>query len=80
MLLSFHMEMRREEHLEEDHVRQNEEERMEENNENGEGGELLIVSMKKTTVSVITGRGLADGSSFNDVVLVAESSSVTLGE
>lgn len=80
MLLSFHMEMRRDEHLEENHVRQDKEERTEENKENEEGGELLIVSMEKTKVSVLTGRGLADGSSYQDVVLVAESSTVSLGE
>lgn len=80
MLLSFHMKMRREEHLEENHVRQDEEERTKENKANREGGELLIVSMEKTRVSVLTGRGLADGSSYNDVVLVAESSTVMFGE
>lgn len=79
-LLSFYMEMRREEHLEENHVRQGEEERTEENRENGEGGELLIVSMKKTRVSVLTGRGLADDVDYHDVVLVAESSTVMHGE
>lgn len=79
-LLSFYMEMRREEHLEENHVMQDEEERTEENRENGEGGELLIVSMKKTRVSVLTGRGLVDDVDYHDVVLVAESSTMMHGE
>lgn len=52
----------------------------EENEENGEGGHLLIVSMRKTSISVVRGRGCEDGSSFSDVIMVAESCKVTIGE
>lgn len=98
-LLSFSMEMRREEGLEENEVGQEEERRddvgIEEDGckvteENGEGGVLLIVSMKKTSISVVAGRGFDNGCSCQDchrtgctlheVVLVAESSKVMLGE
>lgn len=49
--------------------------------ENGEGGDLVIVSMKKTSISVVKGRGCTDdGCTVNEVVLVAQSSNVTLGE
>ncbi|XP_071345503.1 uncharacterized protein [Trachinotus anak] len=58
------------------------------NAENEEKGDMLIVAMKKTSVSVIKGRACNPGSpcqgcngtgcSFNDVVMVAESSTVTL--
>lgn len=60
------------------------------NEENGEGGDLLVVSMTKTSISVVSGRGCEDGTlcggclgtgcSFNDVVVVSETSTVTLGE
>lgn len=49
--------------------------------ENGEGGDIVIVSMKKTRISVVKGRGCTDeGCTVNEVVLVAQSSKVTLGE
>lgn len=49
--------------------------------ENDEGGDLVIVSMKKTSISVVKGRGFTEsGCTVNEVVLVAESSKVTLGE
>lgn len=49
--------------------------------ENGEGGDLIIVSMKKTSISVVKGRGCTDtGYAVNEVVLVAQSSKVKLGE
>lgn len=58
--------------------------------ENGVAGELFIVSMEKTTISVLKARGGDDGCGcsgclegnciVNDVIVVAESSRVTLGE
>lgn len=61
-----------------------------ENKENGEWGDLLIISMKKTRISVVNGRGCdirspcqgcnGTGCTFNDVVMVSESSEVMLGE
>lgn len=49
--------------------------------EKGEGGDLLIVSMKKTSISVVRGRGCMEtGCTVNEVVLVAQSSKVMLGE
>ncbi|XP_070684721.1 uncharacterized protein [Pempheris klunzingeri] len=97
-ILSFSMEMRREGDLEENEVGQEGEDDVEaglvedacqaENEENGEGGDLVIVSMTKTSISVVRGRGCDTGSScqgcygtgctFNDVVVVTESSTVTL--
>lgn len=48
--------------------------------ENGEGGDLVIVSMKKTSITMVSGRGCTDeGCAVNEVVLVAQSSKVTLG-
>lgn len=99
-MLSFCMEMRREEELEGNEVGQEGEERKDggfeedvcqaEKEENGEGGGFLIVSMMKTSISVVRGRGCDTGSpcqgchgtgcTFNDVVVVTESSTVTLGE
>lgn len=49
-----------------------------ENEENGEN--LLVISMMKTSISVVKGRGCDDGTTCHDVVMVAESSTVTLGE
>ncbi|KAJ4947924.1 hypothetical protein JOQ06_009953 [Pogonophryne albipinna] len=59
-----------------------------ENQEYGEGEDLLIISMKKTSISVVRGRGCDSGSpcqgchgtgcTFNDVVMVSESSKVVL--
>lgn len=47
--------------------------------EKGEG--VLIVSMKKTSISVVRGRGCMEtGCTVNEVVLVAQSSKVMLGE
>uniref|UniRef100_A0A8C9X2H3 Interleukin-1 beta n=2 Tax=Sander lucioperca TaxID=283035 RepID=A0A8C9X2H3_SANLU len=96
-ILRFSMEMRRETDLEnevgqEGEVKEDvgiEEDICQAENEvNGERGDLLIVSMKKTSISVVTGRGCNSGSpckgchgtgcNFNDVVLVAESSKVVL--
>ncbi|XP_033485040.1 interleukin-1 family member A [Epinephelus lanceolatus] len=100
--LSFSMEMRREEDLEENGVGQEEEGKEDgdiledvcsagnnvENVENGERGDLFIISMKKTSISVVRGRGCNAGSpcqechgagcTFNDIVVVAESSKVVL--
>ncbi|XP_041792685.1 uncharacterized protein LOC121606433 [Chelmon rostratus] len=93
--LSFSMEMRREEDLEEGRDGEGREDAVveedvckAENEENGEGGGLLIVSMTKTSISVVRGRGCNDGSpcqgchgtgcTLNDVVVVSESSTVTL--
>lgn len=99
-LLTFSMEMRREEDAEESEVGQEgegskdvgieEDVCKDTNEENGEGGDLLIVSMRKTSISVVRGRGCEDGTPcqdchgtgciFNDVIMVAESCKVTLGE
>ncbi|TNN52100.1 Interleukin-1 beta [Liparis tanakae] len=97
-VLSFSMEMRREEDLQQSEVGQ-EAEREEdgdkeedvcqpENKENGERGDLLIISMKETSISVVNGRGCdsrspcqgchGTGCTFNDVVMVSESSKVML--
>ncbi|XP_010790446.1 uncharacterized protein [Notothenia coriiceps] len=96
-IFSFSMEMRREEDLEENGVKQEggkEDGGLEEdvcgaeNQEYGEGEDLLIISMKKTSISVVRGRGCDSGSpcqgchgtgcTFNDVVMVSESSKVVL--
>lgn len=92
-VLSFSMEMKREEDLEED-VEGRGNVDMEDackDAENGEGtSDLLIVTMTQTSISVVSGRGCEDGSpcqgchgsgcTLNDVVVVAESSTVVLGE
>lgn len=91
MLLSFHMEMWRKEDLEGSKAAPKSESRDKEgmkeggcktdDAENGEGGDFVIVSMKKTSISVVRGRGCTDaGCTVNEVVLVAQSSKVTLGE
>ncbi|XP_073320859.1 uncharacterized protein [Pagrus major] len=95
-VLSFSMEMKREEDLEENEVEQEGEGRGSagivedvcKDAENGEGSDLLIVTMTKTSISVVSGRGCKDGSpcpgcqgsgcTLNDVVVVAESSTVVL--
>ncbi|XP_054474794.1 interleukin-1 family member A [Anoplopoma fimbria] len=97
-VLSFSMEMRRTEDLEENGVGQKgdgkedggleEEGCQPEDQENGERGDLLIVSMMKTSISVVSGRGCdsespcpgcnGTGCTFNDVVMVSESSKVML--
>lgn len=61
-----------------------------ENGENGETCDLLVIEMTKTSISLVRGRGCDPGSPcegcngtgciFNDVVVVAESSTVKLGE
>ncbi|CAB1454712.1 unnamed protein product [Pleuronectes platessa] len=91
-MLSFCMEMRREEENEvaderdkgcpEGGAGQGESE------ENGEKRDMLIVTMTKTSISVVAGRGCSSvssckgcdgkGCNFNDVVIVSESSTVTL--
>ncbi|XP_030271237.1 uncharacterized protein LOC115580750 [Sparus aurata] len=90
-VLSFSMEMKREEDLEED-VEGRGNVGMEDackDAENGEGtSDLLIVTMTQTSISVVSGRGCEDGSpcqgchgsgcTLNDVVVVAESSTVVL--
>ncbi|XP_059211251.1 uncharacterized protein LOC131989906 [Centropristis striata] len=91
--LSFRMEMRREEDLERDGGGKEDGQLEvdgcpEENDLLGEGGDLLIVSMTKTSISVVRGRGCDTGSTcsgchgtgctFNDVVVVSESSEVML--
>lgn len=91
MLLRFHMEMRRKGDLEGSEVAPNSGSRDKEGikesgcktdeAENGEGGDLVIVSMMKTSISVVRGRGCTDtGCTVNDVVLVAKSSKLKLGE
>ncbi|XP_044048382.1 interleukin-1 family member A [Siniperca chuatsi] len=97
-ILSFCMEMRREEELEENEVVKGGEGREDggiaedvckaENKENGEERDLLIISMMKTSISVVRGRGCDSGSpcqgchgtgcTFHDVVMVSESRTVTL--
>uniref|UniRef100_A0A3B4YQG8 Interleukin-1 n=1 Tax=Seriola lalandi dorsalis TaxID=1841481 RepID=A0A3B4YQG8_SERLL len=87
--LRFSMEMRREEENEVEEDGNLQEDVCEgETMENGEKTDLLIVTMKKTSVSVVKGRACNPGSpcqgcngigcSYNDVVMVAESSTVTL--
>ncbi|XP_072236953.1 uncharacterized protein [Leuresthes tenuis] len=59
-----------------------------ENEENGKGADLIVIQMTKTSISVVSGRGCDDGSpckgchgtgcTFNDVIVVAESSTVTV--
>ncbi|KAK2853828.1 hypothetical protein Q5P01_006489 [Channa striata] len=88
--LSFSMEMKREENLVDTEVEQEGEGKKDvcQAGNKEEGGDLLIVAMKKTSISVVTGRSCDSGSpceachgtgcSFNDVVVVTESSTVTL--
>lgn len=95
VLLTFTLEMRREDDWEESGEGQGEESGegakpeedfcLSEIEKNGDGGDLLIVSMKTTRISVLKGRGGEDGSpcqdcTVNNVIVVAESSTVTLGE
>ncbi|KAM8762482.1 uncharacterized protein AB9X84_007232 isoform 2-T2 [Acanthopagrus schlegelii] len=95
-VLSFCMEMKREEDLEENEMEQDGEGRGHvgtedacKDTENGEcSSDLLIVTMTQTSISVVSGRGCEDGSpcqgcngsgcTLNDVVVVAESSTVVL--
>ncbi|XP_034535407.1 interleukin-1 family member A isoform X2 [Notolabrus celidotus] len=94
-VLSFCMEMKREEDLTENEEGQEgvdqgcggSEEEVN-NGEKWEGGDMLVVSMAKTTISVVKGRGCdmsspcggcgGTGCTFDDVVLVSESSKVVL--
>uniref|UniRef100_A0A3Q3XET4 Interleukin-1 beta n=1 Tax=Mola mola TaxID=94237 RepID=A0A3Q3XET4_MOLML len=95
MLLSFSMMMRRNKDLEENGVEQEgagrEDTGMEKDvckDENENGGEYVIVSMKKTKISMLRSRGCKEGSScqgcrgtgctLNDVVVMAESRNVML--
>lgn len=58
------------------------------NKENEEKGDLLVIHMTKTSISLVSGRGCdtespcegcqGTGCRFNDIVVVAESSTVTL--
>ncbi|KAI3377495.1 hypothetical protein L3Q82_008666 [Scortum barcoo] len=93
-IFSFSMEMIREDELEENEVKQEGDEKVDGGTEdgcqveNGDEGGLLVVSMTKTTISVVRGRGCDSGSpcqgchgtgcTLNDVVVVAESSKVVL--
>ncbi|XP_039991962.1 interleukin-1 family member A [Xiphias gladius] len=93
-ILSFSMEMTREEEVDwggevgKDDGATEEEVCQAENEDNGERNDLFIVAMKKTSISVVRGRGCDTespcegchgiGCSFNDIVMVAESSTVML--
>lgn len=100
-LLTFNMEMSREDGWKEDGAESPEggpgeapesEEKFcsGETEGNGVGRDLFIVSMEKTTISVLKARGGEDGCGcsgclegncfVNDVIVVAESSRVTLGK
>lgn len=100
-LLTFNMKMSREDDWEEDASGSHEgssgevsaaEEKIcpSQGEENAAGRDLFIVSMEKTTISVLKARGGDDdcgcpgcyeGNCFvNDVIVVAESSRVTLGK
>lgn len=90
-ILSFYMEMRQKEDLEGSEVGPEsgtkDKEGIKEgvsntaSEENSVGGDFVVVSMNKTSISVIKGRGCTDtGYTVNEVVLVAQSSKVTLGE
>ncbi|XP_034437237.1 interleukin-1 family member A [Hippoglossus hippoglossus] len=91
-MLSFCMEMRREE---ENEVGEESEKGCPEGDagqgeseENGEKRDMLIVTMTQTNISIVAGRGCSsesscqgcdgEGCNFNDVVIVSESSTVTL--
>lgn len=60
------------------------------NGESWEGGDMLVISMARTTISVVKGRGCdlnspcggchGTGCTYNDVVVVSESKEVVLGE
>lgn len=99
-ILTFSMEMKREEDLEDNEVEHGKERREDEgieedvnqteNKANGKERDLLLISMKTTSISVVKGRGCDSGTvchechgtgcTFNDVVMVSQSSTVTLGE
>ncbi|XP_040017811.2 uncharacterized protein LOC120808760 isoform X2 [Gasterosteus aculeatus] len=91
-VLSFSMEMRRMEDLERSEAGQEgggeEGVCQPEREERGGAGDVLIISMTKTTISVVSGRGCDSdspcegcheaGCTFNDVVMVSQSSQVVL--
>ncbi|XP_072321394.1 uncharacterized protein [Eucyclogobius newberryi] len=94
-LLLFNQEMRREEDpgqepgedAEQDNLLPTEEGEEDVCEEEGEPTDYLVVSMKKTTISVMVGRGCSEEPChecrqtechYNDIVMVTESSSVTL--
>ncbi|XP_068455537.1 uncharacterized protein [Clinocottus analis] len=93
-VLSFRMEMRRQEELQGEATPEERETDSEEDPCQGGRGEeeeredLLVISMKKTSISVVSGRGCdrtspcqgcnGTGCVFNDVVLVSDSSEVVL--
>lgn len=99
-VLQFSMEMQREEDLKDKEVGHGKEGIEDwgvekdvcqaENKESGRERDLLVISMKTTSISVVKGRGCGSGAScpechrtgctYNDVVMVSESSTVTLGE
>nr|XP_020465632.1 uncharacterized protein LOC109965717 [Monopterus albus] len=86
IMLSFSMKMRREEDLVETEVEQEglgDFDCQTEDEENGEGKGLFIIAMKKTSITLVKSRGSSSGShgsryTLNDVVMVTESSTVTL--
>ncbi|XP_055786224.1 uncharacterized protein LOC129859966 isoform X3 [Salvelinus fontinalis] len=85
-MLSFSLEMRREDDL--DDLEREDLTEEDDNKADGEVDDLFLVAMTNTRISVVRGRGCGDGSSchncgksdcnFNEVVMVAESSKVTL--
>ncbi|XP_069553688.1 uncharacterized protein [Brachyistius frenatus] len=94
-VLSFCWEMTKEDDLQENEGGKEGEEKETEGGEedvcqveNEKNGDLLIIEMTKTNISVVRGRGCDAGSpcqgcngtgcTFNDIVMVAESSTVTL--
>lgn len=98
-LLTFNMEMTREDEWKEDGSERQEgnsgegsEEKFcsSENEEKGKSQKLFVVSLMKTRISVLKARGgeggctcpgcLEDNCSVNDVIVVAESRTVTLGK
>ncbi|XP_062274386.1 uncharacterized protein LOC133979773 [Scomber scombrus] len=86
-VLNFNMEMMREEDQESDWSKEGEGREdggieddvcQPEDEQNGQDKHLLVISLTKTSISVVKGRGCDDGSTCHDVVVVAESSTVTL--
>lgn len=86
-VLSFSWEMTREDDPEGIEVEPQEEEKEMGNIEEDlcqaktEENEIFVVEMTKTSISLVRGRGCdATGCTLNDIIMVAESSTVTLGE
>ncbi|XP_034050484.1 interleukin-1 family member A [Thalassophryne amazonica] len=83
---SFKWEMRREEDLDDNEIKT--EDICQVEDEQKDGQDVLMVTMKKTSISVVAGRGCSTGSScqgceeegctLKDVVFVTESSTVTI--